>query len=124
MTKKAATKSTSKVAKKTAAHKSTSKKAAAKRVRKKEVFKKIPDENFFVLADGRRVENFITLAHLLEDLEEDIIRHHVSDLHNDFANWIHDVFSEDDLAKKIKTVNNPEKIRLIIYKHIIDKHLK
>jgi hypothetical protein len=104
--------------------KRVTKKSSVKRVRKKQVFEKIPEDKFFVLADGRRVSHYVTLAHLLEDMEEDVVSHHVSELHHDFANWIRDVFSEEDLAKKIRAVQDPEKIRLIIYKHIIDKHLK
>lgn len=118
MTTKAANKTTKKTAKK------ATKKAATKRIRKKEVFERIPQENFFVLADGRRVEHYVTLAHLLEEMEEDLVRHHVNELRHDFANWINDVFSEEDLAKKIAVVHDPEKIRLLIYRHIIDKHLK
>ncbi|MBN1175853.1 hypothetical protein JXA48_04380 [Candidatus Woesearchaeota archaeon] len=117
--------STTKAAKKTTkTAKKATKKAASKRIRKKEVFERIPEENFFVLADGRRVDHYVTLAHLLEEMEEDIVRHHVNELRHDFANWIQGVFSEEDLAKKIAVVHDPEKMRLIIYRHIIDKHLK
>ena len=116
--KKSARKETKKSAKK------TTKKSASKRTRKKQVFERVPADRFFVLADGRQVDHYVTLAHLLEDMEEDIIRHHVSELRHDFANWISDVFSEEDLAQKIRVVHDPQKIRLIIYRHIIDKHLK
>lgn len=126
MTTKTAKKTTRKVAKKTTrkTSKRVNKKTATKRIRKKKAFERIPEENFFVLADGRRVDHYVTLAHLLENMEENVIRHHVNELRHDFANWINDVFSEEDLAKKIAVVSDPEKIRLIIYKHVIDKHLK
>jgi len=91
---------------------------------KTKVFKNIPLEQYFVLADGRKVEHYVTLANLLETMEKNIIHHHISEFHHDFANWIRDVFSEEELAEKIRAVHDPEKIRLIIYKHIIDKHLK
>lgn len=117
-TKKVANKKSTKKAAKKATKKSSSKSD------KKKVFKKISQENYFVLADGRRIDHYVTLAHLLGELEEDIIRHHISDLHNDFSRWVADVFSEEDLAEKIRVVHDPDKIRLIIYKHIIDKHLR
>ena len=123
--KKTNKKASKKVAtKSTGAKSGATKKTATKRIRKKQAFEKIPEERYFVLADGRRVDHYVTLANLLEEMEKDIIRHHVSDIHHDFANWIHDVFSEKDLAEKIRVVQDPDKIRLLIYKHIITKHLK
>ena len=36
---------------------------------------------------------------------------------NDFANWVNDVFKEKDLAKKIKSVNNPQNMVSILENH-------
>lgn len=115
--------------KKSAPKKSTAKKSSKKASKKssaqvkQKVFKKIPADKYFVLANGQKVDHYVTLANLLGDLEEDIIKHHVSEIHHDFANWVKDVFDEEDLAEKIRVVKEPEQIRLVIYRHVIDKHL-
>lgn len=120
--------STKKIAKTTA--KKTAKKPTKKASKKNtssskhKVFKKISPDEYFTLANGQKVDHYVTLAHLLGELEEDIIRHHITDLRHDFATWVADVFDEKDLATKIRVVHDPDKIRLLIYKHVIDKHLK
>lgn len=120
------TKTTSKKAStKTSTKKSTVKKAAKKRAAtKKKVFIEIPEDKFFILINGDKIKHYVELADKLEHLEQHVIHHHITPYRHDFANWIKDVFDEEELAKKISKINEPEKIRLLIYKHIIKKHLK
>lgn len=94
------------------------------RTTKKKVFIEIPEDKFFILINGEKLTHYVDLAHKLEDLEQHIIHHHVTPFRHDFANWIKDVFEEEDLAEKVAKLNEPEKIRTVIYKHIIKKHLK
>lgn len=109
----------------TTATKPTVKKAASKRApAKKKVFIEVPEDKFFVLISGEKIKHYVDLADRLEDLEQHVISHHITPFRHDFANWIKDVFEEHDLADELAKINDPEKIRNIIYKHIIKKHLK
>ena len=89
-----------------------------------DVLVEIPEEKYFVLADGTKISHYADLAHILEHLHEDIVKHHISDAKHDFAAWIKDVFSEYELANELAQEKDPEKIQLIIYKHLVKKYLR
>lgn len=116
--KKASTKT--KTAKKSNVKKTTKKRA----VSKKKVFIEIPEDKFFILINGEKIKHYVELADKLEHLEQNVINHHITPYRHDFAKWIKDVFDEEELAEKISKVNEAEKIRSLIYKHIIKKYLK
>ncbi|MFP4118907.1 MAG: hypothetical protein ACLFTH_02525 [Candidatus Woesearchaeota archaeon] len=104
-----------------------SKKAAGKRsskASKKVSLEKIPAEKYFVLKNGKQLNHYLALADTLDNLEKEVVEYHVNELRNDFATWVEDVFGEKDLAKKIAKSKSPDQIRMIIYKHLIDKHVK
>ncbi len=113
-----AKKTTKKVTKKT-----TKKAAPKKRVVKKKVTKPITVEQEFVLVNGQRLQHYIMLADVLEELEDAVVAHHVNDVKHDFANWVRYVFEEEDLARELEGVQEKKEMRLIIYKHLVKKHL-
>jgi len=78
----------------------------------------IPDEKYFVLANGQPVKNVAELAALLDQLEDHVFHHHVSPDKNDFHNWVRDVFEDVDLARKITGVKDKKHLQLIIYRHM------
>lgn len=113
------------VSKKSSSKKSTVKKATKKRaITKKKVFIEIPEDKFFVLLNGDKIKHYVELADKLEHLEQHIINHHIRPDRHDFAKWIKDVFNEEELAKKLSKIKEREKMRSLIYKHIIKKYLK
>lgn len=97
------------------------KKSTSKTARKKRLKKKLPEDHYFVMVTGQKVKNIKELADILEDIDEDLFKHHVNDEKNDFSNWIEDIFEEQDLANELKKHKSKDKTRFVIYKHI-SKH--
>jgi DNA polymerase III delta subunit len=91
---------------------------------RKKVLGKAPEEYHFVLADSRKLDSILSLVNSLEDMSEDVFRHHVNEAKNDFANWIKDVFKEENLAKDIKEVNNKVETQIKLLKHIVNKAIR
>ena len=91
---------------------------------KRRTLKRIPKEQYFVFADGTTVGHYLSLADVLEKIEESVLTHHVNEIKNDFASWILEVFEEQELAKQVKQSKSPDEIRLHIYKHVIKQHLR
>ena len=54
-------------------------------------------------------------------MTDDIFKHHVNEMKNDFANWIKDVFKEEKLAKELFKTTDKDKTQIIILKHVIGK---
>lgn len=117
-------KSTTKSAAKKATAKKPTKKASTKKSTKKKVFSVLPNDKKFHLLNGQVVNDYLELADSLEQLEDHVIEHHITEVHNDFASWIKEVFDDEELAKKVAEAHAPKAIRLVIYKHLVDKHLK
>ncbi|MDD5087074.1 MAG: hypothetical protein PHV16_04965, partial [Candidatus Nanoarchaeia archaeon] len=63
---------------------------------KKSILKNAPEENCFILCNGQQVKNVKELADALEVLDDDVFNHHVTFDRNDFANWIKDVFKDEE----------------------------
>ena len=120
VSKKSANKAAKKAARKTA--KTASRKKGSRN--SKISLEKIPEDKYFVLKNGKQLNHYLALADTLENLEKEVVKYHVNELRNDFATWVEDVFGEKDLAKKIAKSKSPEQIRMIIYKHLVDKHVK
>lgn len=80
--------------------------------------KEIPENNYFVLANGRPVKHVAELASILDQLEDHVFKHHVSADRNDFHNWIRDVFEDIELARKIAGVQDKKHLQLVIYRHL------
>jgi hypothetical protein len=92
--------------------------------KKRKTLKRIPKEHYFELKDGTKVGHYLSLADVLEKVEESVLSHHVNEVKNDFSSWINDVFEEKALAKSVKNANSLEEIRLHIYKHVIKQHIR
>ena len=127
VSKKTANKAAKKAAKKAVKRQSSgrnSRKKGTTGTNKKISLEKIPEDKYFVLKNGQQLDHYLALADTLENLEKEVVKYHVNELRNDFATWVEDVFGEKDLAKKIAKSKSPEQIRMIIYKHLVDKHVK
>ncbi len=86
---------------------------------KKKVLGEAPEEQHFVVADGRRLKNIIELADALETMSEEIFRHHVSDVKNDFSNWIKDVFYDHSLAEDITRAKNRLETQIAVLRRLV-----
>jgi hypothetical protein len=80
-----------------------------------------PQENCFILCNGKPVKNVHELADALGELGDYVFNHHVTPEKNDFANWVRDIFQDEELANQLATTNNLHDTRIIMYRHIISK---
>ena len=87
----------------------------------KSLFIEVTPDKYFVLCNGQTVKNYTELAAILEDIGDDIYSYHVTSDRNDFANWIHDVFDEKELAESIRKAKNKHELIALLYKHLYHK---
>ncbi|MBS3152009.1 hypothetical protein J4230_01220 [Candidatus Woesearchaeota archaeon] len=87
----------------------------------KEVYGETPEKYHFVLANGEKLKDLKDLMHALEKIPEDVFRHHVNDMRNDFSSWVKDVFRDDFLANELKKFNNKLETELALHKYINNK---
>ncbi len=83
------------------------------------ILKPAPKGKSFFLANGEEVKSAKTLADKLEEMPEEVFKHHVNQEKNDFANWIKDIFKAEDLASKMNS--DRKDIRIEIYKYLLSK---
>ncbi len=126
--KKTAKKVTKKVASKPvkkATKKKNIKKAKPKTTIKISVSKKIleeaPEEFAFVLNDGRKLKSVQELTNSLETMSDDLFNYHVTDIKNDFANWIDDIFNESKLAEEMKKTKSRIETRIKLLQKLVDE---
>ena len=82
---------------------------------KKEVVKvKIPKNKWFFFKNGRHASSIEELKQALAWLGDDEFRHHVNIQRNDFANWIEDVFHEENLAHSMREVAERDGLLIIL----------
>jgi len=90
----------------------------ASRIRVYNLTREVPQEKYFILANGQPVKNVAELAAILDQLEDHVFNHHVNAERNDFHNWIRDVFEDMELARKVVGVNDKKHLQLVIYRHM------
>ena len=74
----------------------------------------IPPEKEFVLNDGRRLKNLKELLEALKTMDENLFKHHVNSVRNDFANWIKYVFKKEFLAERINNAKTKDEMMKIL----------
>jgi len=106
------------------AAKKTSKKAAKKKpaAKKKSLKKVSPDVGFYV-CDGSLCKDLFELSETIDKLADDMFKHHVNEMKNDFANWVEFVFEEPGLAKKLRKTKNKDRHVVEILRYVV-KELK
>ncbi|MFH0978798.1 MAG: DUF5752 family protein [Candidatus Woesearchaeota archaeon] len=85
----------------------------------RKVLGKAPEEVGFLLADGRRLNSLYDLIHALQDMPDDVFRHHVNDERNDFSNWVNDVFEEPELANELRNINSKLDAELVLLRKMV-----
>lgn len=99
----------------------TKKTAAKKTTAKPKGLAQAPAEHYFVLVDGRTLKDVKELADVLEDMHENTWGHHVNNERNDFANWVNDIFKEEELARQIRESQGKHHLQIVLYRHILDR---
>ena len=69
-------------------------------------------QHYFYLNNGKK------LMESLKDMDQDLFSFHVNKQHNDFANWVRDVFGEKELARRISRARYPSSMLKSIEKYI------
>ncbi|HGJ66576.1 TPA: hypothetical protein ENS27_14525 [bacterium] len=89
--------------------------------KKKSIFIELTPDKYFVLCNGNTIKDYRELAALLETIGDDVFFYHVNSERNDFANWIRDVFGEEELAEKIRHSRSRHEMMALLYKHLFHK---
>ena len=103
--------------------KTTVKKQAAKGEKKAsaKALSRAPVGREFHLMDGRNIADLKELADIFDDMSISVWNHHVRHDSNDFANWIHDVFDEPELAQHIRESPTSHHAQVVIYRTILER---
>lgn len=74
-------------------------------------------ERFF-LVDGSMIHDLRGLADSLDNMGHEVFYHHVTEIKNDFANWVREIMKEKKLADKLMQENSPERCQIVVLRHI------
>jgi len=85
------------------------------------LFGEVKPENYFVLCDGRVIKEYKELAKLLETVSDDIFYYHVTSERNDFANWVNDIFKEEELANGLRSSKSKIEMIALLYKRLFER---
>jgi hypothetical protein len=79
--------------------------------------KKAPEGEEFRMSDGTILKNLRDLIDKMEGIDEETLRHHVDLEKNDFANWLHHVLEEEQLAEKVRSKLAKEELVAVLQAH-------
>ena len=68
-----------------------------------------------MLFDDRVIRSLGELRELLKTMSEELFARHVSEQHNDFANWTEHVFGLLDLAKNMRDAKTRKELLTVLY---------
>ena len=68
---------------------------------------KLKTEEYFYTCNGEVLKTKNQLVKFLKKVDDTVFSYHVNDYKNDFANWIKDVFKEEELFDQILSLKNP-----------------
>ena len=112
---------------KTAAKRKVARKTGSKTAKSKvtitvrdQILGDAPVEHQFVVRDGSKLKSVQELADALEHMSEDVFRHHVGSMHNDFATWVQDIFADPDFANDLRRVQNRIETRIKVLQRLVD----
>ena len=78
------------------------------------------NECSFKLADGKEIKNLNELNKSLENIDENVFRHHVNDERNDFSSWTRDVLGDEKLAEDLSRAKDKSTAQVAVLKRIIE----
>ena len=77
-------------------------------------------ENYFRVANGTILKNIKELDMAIENMGEETFKCHVSDVRNDFANWIRDIIKDEKLANELLQTKDKNRTQLLILRRILE----
>lgn len=90
-------------------------KKAEPQQKKSEVLQKeAPEGQYFNLENGQALKSLKDLKDYIPNMPEDIFSKHVNNEKNDFANWVRNVFKEDQLADKLSNAHTKDSIEEVL----------
>jgi hypothetical protein len=107
-------KTTKKVVDKVVAKKATKKIIAPK---KKELVYANEQTSFWV-TNGQILNSLITLRDALEEMENEVYLYHAGGAHNDFANWVATVLTDNKCASDLEKAKTPISAKTVVVKHL------
>ena len=132
--KKPAKKATKRAAVKKAAPKKVAKKAATKKTAKKTVKKSTKkttkaaankpmlvcasDAECFWVHNGPVLQDLQHLRDALDEMDEQIFSHHVTNEKNDFADWVEYILQDKDLADALRKSKKTKTARAVVVKRL------
>ncbi|RMF55437.1 hypothetical protein D6745_02185 [Candidatus Woesearchaeota archaeon] len=78
----------------------------------------IDDEKSFHLYQGPRIKNIEALAEVLDVVNDDIFKHHVTKDKNDFATWIDEVVGDKVLARRVLRAKDRSALAKVIERRV------
>lgn len=73
----------------------------------------------FVCFNGSQLNSVRDLALALEDMNEDVFKHHVNDDKNDFSEWVLNCAEDEELANIIKPIKDQKEMMIKVLKQIV-----
>jgi len=80
----------------------------------------VSDEHYFHAANGTVVKNILDLDMTIEHMGEETFKLHVSDVRNDFANWVREVIDDGELASELSKVRSRRETQVLILRRIVN----
>lgn len=88
---------------------------------RKKILGEAPVEKHFVVSDGKKLKNVKDLIDSLETMNDDTFRYHANEFKNDFATWLRDVFSHENLARDMEMVKHRLEAQRVLMKKLMDE---
>lgn len=112
-------KTAKKAVKKTTKKKVAKSKSTMKICIKRKILGQAPQEQCFILQDGRKMRTVYHLIDELETMSDTVFKDHVNSFKNDFANWIDHVFHDKNLAEEMREAETRMDIQLTLLKELV-----
>jgi len=91
---------------------------------RKKHFAECSPEFYFIAIDGSSLKSIRDFADALKHMSDDTFYYHVTDLKNDFASWVKDVFKDAELAEKLVLARTREKHEIALLRHMLKRLIK
>ncbi|MEM4330531.1 MAG: hypothetical protein QW273_00810 [Candidatus Pacearchaeota archaeon] len=79
-----------------------------------------PEVSFF-LVNGGILKNIPELVSALKEMPDETYNYHVTKEKNDFANWIRDIYKNEELANKLFKAKNKKEVIKILEKALVEE---
>jgi hypothetical protein len=88
------------------------------------VVKQAPKEHTFKLhKTSIEIKDLPELAEALEIMSEESFSHHVSERKNDFAIWVQEVLHDDELAERLRGIEDKKQALSIVKQRLKEKYI-